>query len=158
MSDSRLRFWYRAESSSYPQDLAVKIGTTVILQITGITNTTYLEVTVPLVAYTGQTVEITFTGQTGTGGWDYGICVDDVTVELIPFIWTGTISGEWNNPANWDRGTLPGPYDLVVIPFTTNLPVIDNNSTITVYDVVLEPNASITVETGSTLNVLKNNP
>jgi hypothetical protein len=158
VTDSRLKFWYRAESSGYPQDMAVKVGNTVIHQIIGATNTTYQEVALSLAAFTGSTIAVTFTGETGTGGFDTGICIDDVSIETIPFIWTGAVDTDWANIGNWDRGSLPGQYDRVIIPTTANIPIIGNNSTVNVYDVTLQTGASIAVQNGSSLNVLKTNP
>jgi len=48
----------------------------------------------------------------------------------IPNTWTGAISTDWNNPANWSCNTLPAQGANVVIPSTTNKPLI--NTAITV--------------------------
>jgi len=81
-----LEFWYRAESSSYPQDMDVHIivdgelVTEPILVIDGAVNTTHQKASVSLESYAGSTVNIQFKGQYGSGGYSYGICVDDVGV------------------------------------------------------------------------------
>jgi len=81
--DSKLSFWFRAESSTYPQDMDVKVGDDVVYQIIGATNSTYELVELSLEDYTGQTVRISFLGLYGTGGFAYGILVDDFAVEKI---------------------------------------------------------------------------
>ena len=40
-----------------------------------------------------------------------------------PFIWTGAASSAFNDPANWDKGSLPQATDDIVIPATPNDPV-----------------------------------
>jgi hypothetical protein len=154
-SPSRLTFWYRVEDSSYPQDLAVKIGKNVIYQITGATNGTYKEVQVSLAAYTGQTISISFTGETGTGGVDYGICLDDVSVKLISN-WTGLSGKTWNSQGNWSTGAVPGPDDMVIIPSIPaggNFPEIPNGFTAECYIITVEAGATVRVKPGGTLNI-----
>ena len=88
-SDMLLKFWYRVESPSYPQDLDVKIGDAVVWQGVQLTNGfgNYMQASVSLADYAGTDVNVTFVGQTGTGGWDYGVCaLDDVTVEAAPVV------------------------------------------------------------------------
>ncbi|HNW68862.1 MAG TPA: choice-of-anchor J domain-containing protein [Bacteroidales bacterium] len=89
-NNSRLRYWYKVESASYPQDMNVLLSTdginftTTLANYVGIANSSYTEAVIDLSAYTGQTVTIRFTGLTGAGGFDYGVLVDDVTMEVIP--------------------------------------------------------------------------
>jgi len=85
----QLSFWYRAESSSYPQDFDVLISTdgttfTPVMSVVDAVNTTYTEVVFKLLDYNAQNIWVRFDGLTGTGGYDYGVCIDDVTVDLIP--------------------------------------------------------------------------
>jgi hypothetical protein len=154
-ADSRLVFWYRVEDAAYPQDMAVKIGNNVIYQITGAINETYKEVHLSLSAYTGQTVSISFTGESGTGGVDYGICLDDVSVSLIK-VWTGNISTAWNNIGNWNLGVVPDQYDDVFIPSAPlggRFPEIASGITAECYDITIAASANIKIKTGGTLNV-----
>ena len=89
-SNLQLSYWYRVESSSYPQDMDVLLSTdginftTTLASYTGVINSAYAQEVIDLSAYAGETVYIRFNGLTGAGGFDYGICVDDVTVEEIP--------------------------------------------------------------------------
>ncbi len=155
-SDSRLVFWYRVEDAAYPQDMAVKIGNNVIYQITGAINETYEEVHVSLAAYTGQTVSISFTGETGTGGVDFGICLDDVSVSLIS-TWTGNISTAWNNSGNWSTGVVPDLQDDVFIPSAPSggrFPEIGSGITAKCYKISISSGATLKVKSGGTLIVL----
>jgi len=155
-SSSSLVFWYSVEDAAYPQDIAVKIGNDVIYQLTGATNVAYKQVQVSLASYTGQTVAISFTGETGTGGVDYGLCLDDVSVKPI-HSWTGNTSTSWNNTGNWSTGSIPGPTDMVFIPSVPsggNFPEIASGITAVCYDIVIAPGATIKVKIGGTLNIV----
>jgi len=118
-SIQNLTFWYRCESSSYPQDLDVMVGTDVIHQITGLASTTYAQADVSLAAYDGQTIRIKFIGQSGTGGWDYGICVDDVAgpelyVPAYPMptdLTTGSIT-QTTASLDWTNGGAESSWDV----------------------------------------------
>jgi hypothetical protein len=44
------------------------------------------------------------------------------------FTWTGAVSTDWFNAGNWDRGTVPGAIDDVVLVPMTNQPVLSSNS------------------------------
>jgi hypothetical protein len=157
LSDSRLVFWYRVEDSGYPQDMAVKIGDDVIYQINGATNETYQQVQVSLAGYTGQIVSITFKGETGTGGVDYGICLDDVSVRPENNFWTGNISTNWNNDGNWSEGIVPDQSEVVIIPSSPPggiFPVIESGITAQCYKITISTGATIKVKSGGTLTIL----
>ena len=89
--NQRLVYWYRARSTTEPNDYTVKLSTTtndtsafttVLKPLTSISNTTYQSETIDLSAYTG-TVYLAF--HVPPGGLDgYYIYFDDVTVEDIP--------------------------------------------------------------------------
>ncbi|SMO85809.1 T9SS type A sorting domain-containing protein [Gracilimonas mengyeensis] len=44
--------------------------------------------------------------------------------------WTGTVSTDWNDAANWDAGTIPGSSSSVKITNMTNKPVLSNTTTV----------------------------
>lgn len=68
--------------------------------------------------------------------------------------WTGTADDDWNNPANWSCGVVPLASDHIVINETTDTaPVIANESLMQVYSLTLNEDASLKVESGSTLLV-----
>ena len=153
--DFWLTFYYRAEDQNYPQDLEIKIGNDVIFALSGITNTEYRQAHVSLAAYTGQVVTISFVGQTGTGGIDYGICIDDVSVDITKK-WTGNFDSNWNNPGNWTWSLVPGQYDVALIPSAPdggNFPVVGPGVTANCDMLIVQPGATLTVQTGGTLNI-----
>ncbi|NTV83567.1 MAG: fibronectin type III domain-containing protein, partial [Bacteroidales bacterium] len=155
-SDAWLVFWYRVESAVNPQDLTVKIGENVIYQLTGSTSETYQEVNVSLAAYTGQTISVSFTGGTGAGGVDPGICLDDVSVKL-EYRWTGNTNTNWNDPGNWSIPDVPDPDGIVVIPSAPSgivFPQINNGITAECYKISVAPGASVMVKTGGVLKVM----
>jgi hypothetical protein len=155
-SGSRLVFWYRVEDPAYPQDMDVKIGDNAIYQITGATNDNYQQVQVSLDGYTGQTVSVSFVGETGTGGVDYGICLDDVSIRLTNS-WTGNFSTNWNNTGNWSGGAVPDQSEVVIIPTSPSggiFPVINSGITAQCYKITLSSGATLKVKSGGTLIVL----
>jgi hypothetical protein len=155
--DLRMVFWYRAEGASYPQDMQVKIDGDVVYTITGAINTTYQRVEIPLNAYSGQTIVVSFLGQTGTGGTAWGICVDDFNISSYSNTWTGAVSTAWTTPDNWSAGVVPGTGDHVTIPsapVSNRFPLIGSGVTANCHDINVETGATVTVATGGTLNIV----
>jgi hypothetical protein len=154
-SHAALSFWFRVESEFYPQSFSVKVGNTIIYAVSGATNETYESVQVSLADYTGQTIVISFIGETGGGGFDFGLCLDDVAVNLFN-IWTGNSGIAWNNTGNWSKGTIPTLAEPVLIPSVpagNNFPVISGNFNAECDFIKLEPNATLSISTGSMLDV-----
>jgi len=84
----KFSLWSRAESSSYPQDMDVLISTDgenfdVVEEIRDFTNTEYQQYDYSLNNYSGDTIHVKFNGLSGTGGFSYGILVDDIMIEEI---------------------------------------------------------------------------
>ncbi len=85
-----LSFWYRAESVNYPQDMDVLLSTdgqnfdVTVLEVRDLTSTTYQKHTFLLHDLSGETIHVKFVGLTGTGGFDWGILVDDVSIQETP--------------------------------------------------------------------------
>lgn len=155
-SDAILSFWYRVEDEQYPQDLEVRIGNDVICELSGVTSTAYHHIVVPVSEYTGQSVNISFIGNTGTGNGDYGLCLDDVAVQYS-VKWTGNMSTAWNNPANWQNNSVPGITDAIVIPSAptgNRFPSIAAGVTAVCNYIFVSPGASLSVKTGGILNLL----
>jgi hypothetical protein len=73
--------------------------------------------------------------------------------------WTGALNEEFLNPANWDKGTVPGSDDDVYIPNCScpemTSPVILND-TIGVRSLFLAPGAEIEIGQNGRLDVLEN--
>lgn len=106
---------------------------------------------------TGQSYSVTSTGVykvtvsygEGSSGTSAGLLVRQSNA------WTGTAAdNDWNNPANWSCGVVPLASDHIVIDETTDTaPVIGDESLMQVYSLTLTDDASLTVESGSTLLV-----
>jgi len=45
-------------------------------------------------------------------------------------IWSGSANSDWNNPLNWNTNAIPASCDSIIIPNTSNHPVLDTNRTI----------------------------
>jgi len=157
-NDLNLVFWYRAEYIDYPQDMQVKINGTMVYQITGAINETYQKVEIPLGAYIGQTISISFVGQTGTGGYDYGICLDDFSVSAPEPCTTNTWLGvgtAWDDPANWSCGEIPNATINVIIPTAPVgglFPVIGASVAAECFDITIETPGTLTIQ--GTLHII----
>ncbi len=46
--------------------------------------------------------------------------------------WTGAVNNDWNNPANWDKNTVPTNEDYILIPFGTPDCHLPNNETVSI--------------------------
>ena len=69
-------------------------------------------------------------------------------------IWTGAADTNWDNPANWSNATVPTQFDSVVIPqTTTNQPIITARTGYAL-TITVNANATLTVVTGATLQVV----
>jgi len=163
-SPARLVFWYRVESAAFPQDLMVLVNGMPVYQILQATNSEYQEVQIQLGAYTGQMVSISFIGGTGMGGYDYGICLDDVMVRLNTLVWNGNNSPDWNDPGNWAYSNcedcnpdgIPDTCDTAIIPSAPSgghFPVIGSGVTAVCKSITLEPGATLMIAGDGSLDV-----
>ena len=84
----------------------------------------------------------------------------NVTLNVLPagagnILWTGAVSTDWFDPANWDcgGGLIPTPTSNVYIySGASNYPVVTNN--ITVKSLYVNPSASFTMGSGFTLTLI----
>jgi RHS repeat-associated protein len=68
--------------------------------------------------------------------------------------WEGGTSNAWENPANWNCGSLPDANtDVIVNGNKANYPQV--NSNVTVRTLKMNPGASVNVNSGFTLTVIK---
>lgn len=72
----------------------------------------------------------------------------DVTV-WAPGTWTGVASIAWSDPANWCGG-VPGETTDVIIPDFANEPVIGADESVDCNNLVVQPGAVLTIESGLT--------
>lgn len=87
-------------------------------------------------------------------GW--GNVLDDITVQDIPApttTWTGNVSSDWDDPANWSDG-VPGTGHVAVIATGGHLPLIEDS--VTILKLIVEVGADITVAPTGVLTVSGN--
>lgn len=75
-----------------------------------------------------------------------------VTVTVIPQVWTGSVSTDWNVAGNWSCGSLPNINSNVQIPNVANKPILNGGAIGAVKNIVIDNNSSVTV-TGNTLQI-----
>ena len=82
-------------------------------------------------------------------------CDSIVTLDLTVITqWSGAVSSEWNNPANWCPNGVPTSAEDVIIGVESNNPHITLASPgITVNDLTIESGANLTVDAGKALTV-----
>lgn len=72
-------------------------------------------------------------------------------------VWNGSVSSDWNNPANWSTGSVPNSSSTVTITNMTNKPIL--NTAVTVQSVQVgswypgSGAATLTVITGGSLTI-----
>lgn len=129
-SELEFSFWYRAEGDGHPQDMNVLMsvdGTpqgSPIISISEATNTTYQKAAFDLASYAGHNVAFSFVGLSGTGGYSWGICVDDVAVKAYDYP-AGTpviIGDDTVTVTGGSANNVPGG-DIPEIPNTAFVPV-----------------------------------
>jgi autotransporter-associated beta strand protein len=82
-----------------------------------------------------------------------------VTVSPQAMAWVGGAAGaetDWNTAANWSCGVVPVVTDDVLIPSATYMPVLGVSGTGNVQNITVNSIASVTLNTGSVLNVKGN--
>ncbi len=71
--------------------------------------------------------------------------------------WTGHVDSDWNDPANWDSGSLPGSNDHITIDSTGNYtgakahPVISSNSLFTPKMILLKNGGKLYIQANLTI-------
>ena len=81
--------------------------------------------------YTALSIDTDSESRPSSGAWSMG------ADEYVTFTWTGTTSTAWGTNTNWSyggvtAGTTPTASATVIIPNTTNKPVIPESTTITI--------------------------
>ncbi len=62
--------------------------------------------------------------------------------------WLG-VTADWSTAANWSGGVVPTSSTDVIIPSSGNNPVISSTSSATCHNLVINPEASLTIESSS---------
>jgi len=125
--------WFEGSGTTGTQ-----LGTAATLNVCPTSTTTY-------------TAEVTYNLCTGT------VKLTDETIVTVNGgkTWTGLIDTDWNKPGNWNpNNAIPTDTDCVVIPNTTNKPIVSGSSynalagTLTVY-----ANALLTINSNNSITV-----
>jgi subtilisin-like proprotein convertase family protein len=85
-----------------------------------------------------------------------GNAFSTVATVRIKNYWTGSVSNDFSNPANWSEGIMPSSScpDLIIPAGAVNMPVL-SAGTISTINLVIEPAASFTLS-GGTLRISGN--
>ena len=78
---------------------------------------------------------------------------DTVVVTSCGVTWTGAVSRNWNQGNNWSLNTVPTINDDVIIPNTTNDPVIGTGQTAQIKSLLIEPYGNLMIRDGGELIV-----
>lgn len=81
---------------------------------------------------------------------------EDYTVVFAPYTWTGNTNTDWNTTTNWSPNALPDADIDVVIPSEPdgeNFPLTNSGANGQVRNLIIEPEAQLTVPAGKTLTV-----
>jgi hypothetical protein len=73
-----------------------------------------------------------------------------------PFIWTGSVSTDWNTPGNWSTNVVPKAGDDVIIPVvTTHYPVVNESPATPAVcnNLTIASGAIVTIATGKALTI-----
>jgi hypothetical protein len=71
--------------------------------------------------------------------------------DFLNFTWTGTVDSNWQNPANWNFGLIPGSVCNVNIPLTLHQPEISSSGSFVCRDLNIGSNATLTISPGKSL-------
>lgn len=121
-------------------------------------NSTWVLRTISLTGVQGasdQPITVRIYGSGGAGSASAGSNnwrIDDLTITATQncvYSWSGNVSSDWNNTANWNFASIPGATDRVTIPARTNQPVIFQTAGAPfaeVGDLTLEAGAELTID------------
>lgn len=70
--------------------------------------------------------------------------VDDIRIDISPWIWTGINNTDWSVASNWNLGSVPNSSSNVVIANTLNRPVL-NSGTYLIKNLTVDSIATLTI-------------
>ena len=109
-----------------------------------------MQTTKTIQTFSGENVNVIYGGANGRG--DVATVITSAFANCPNATWNGSVSDEWENPANWSCNALPGINSVVVIPSgVLNYPTI--SITTEVKSLEVRTGATITVKTGVTLKL-----
>jgi len=82
-----------------------------------------------------------------SSSYDTGVQISDFRVygSRTPGLWTGGISSDWNNSANWNDGTIPTSDDDVVIMNAPNDPICNDLTIGSMGSLTIKPGGALTI-------------
>lgn len=98
----------------------------------------------------GETYYVQVGGKNGATG------VGELSIDLIEPYWTGSLSSDWNDPANWYEGNVPEEYfDVTIptIPLGGNYPETNTGAGAVCRNLTIEPGAHLFVPVNNSLSV-----
>jgi hypothetical protein len=116
------------------------------IEIDQVTGFTYTDLTVPPGVYSYYVTAI----YTDPAGESDSSNIVTVVIE-DEWIWTGAVSSVWENGDNWNTLVTPHSAASVVIPITTNDPII--STAVIVDNLILQSETSLTIDPEGTLTV-----
>lgn len=75
------------------------------------------------------------------------------TTDNIPIQWVGLVDTEWDEPSNWNIGSLPDVGDDLLIASASNSPVISSGHVVDINDLTINTGSTLIVSAESTLEV-----
>ncbi len=118
----------------------VTTATLTISNVTGLANNQYRCVASSAGGATLTSMAATLTIGTGGGSNPTGTLT-----------WTGAVDTDWNTPCNWSPSSVPTATNDVVIPNTTNKPII--NTAAVAQSVAVQAEAILTINTTRSLTI-----
>ena len=89
-----------------------------------------------------------------TCGIDYSDAIAATIAET--YVWTGSVSNNWNDSGNWACNIIPSISESVTVPATPQRQPVIVSGTATARSITVENGASLTVNAGATLRVANN--
>ncbi len=162
--NTQLTFWRWANFEAYYDTAVVEIsinGTSWInlnqTLFPADKNWTQVAIDISAIADRQSTVYIRWRSVSDASVFYAGWNIDDIAIAGIfsPVTnWTGAVSTDWGNAANWSGGNVPTTVSNVYIEKTTNRPII--TGTAVCNEIIVRKNASLEVASTGNLTVYGN--
>ncbi len=136
--------WGTAPTSQFPLAVSLQFNVTGSCMLVHTLNSSGQRIaTRTVAAVSPNTFDVTFDQQTDQTLW--------YALEVLPpntIEWTGTVSNDWFNAANWSCNQVPGPLSKVIINSgKANYPII-NSASVIIWSLQVNTGASVNVTSG----------
>jgi|GEM_PF-2817412 len=122
-------------------------------------NTSVASVSGNIVTINGAGSTTITASQSGNENYNAATPVDQVLVVTSSAqTWTGAVSTSWSTPGNWDSNLIPNSSTNVIIPNTTNKPVIADSplTPATCNNLTINSGATLAINAGAALTISGN--